>query len=152
MFEICLKLKNQRMGYQLKPGQIVRFKNYKKKKLEPEAYFLVLITEGMNNDCWLQVINGNRAFETGSVIVPLCPEDFEVVEVQAKELIYQEVTIKEGLYNDLVSDYVHSVNVGESYLKFTEVEGGFESNVIYTMGTAILNGRLFAQMPKFSKL
>lgn len=73
----------------LKAGQIVRFKNYKKKELEPEAYFLVLMTEDNNNDCWLHVIKGNRLFETGTVIVPLYLDDFEVVEVQEKEFIYQ---------------------------------------------------------------
>lgn len=140
------------MEHQLKSGQIVRFKNYKKKDLEPEAYFIILNTKDKNNPCWLQVINSNRAFETGTALVPLCLEELEVVEVQAKELIYQEVTLKEGLYNDLVSDYVNSVNDGESYLKFTAVEGGFEYNVIYSMGTAILKGKLFAQMPNFSNL
>jgi hypothetical protein len=140
------------MEQPLKAGQIVRFKNYKKKELETEAYFLVLITEGKNNDCWLQVINGNKSFETGTAIVPLYLDDFEVVEVQAKEFIYQQVTIKEGLYNDLVSDYVHSVSDSEAYIKFTAVEGGFESNVTYTMGAVILNGKLFAQTLNFSKL
>lgn len=140
------------MEHPLKAGQIVRFKNYKKKELEPEAYFLVLITEDKNNDCWLQVINGNRLFETGTAIVPLYLDDFEVVEVQAKEFIYQQVTIKEGLYHDLVSDYVYIVSDSEAYIKFTAVEGGFESNVTYTMGAAILNGKLFTQTLNFKKL
>ena len=110
------------------------------------------MTEDNNNDCWLHVIKGNRLFETGTVIAPLYLDDFEVVEVQAKEFIYQQVTIKEGLYHDLVSDYVHSVSDSEAYIKYIAVEGGFESNVTYTMGAAILNGKLFAQMLNFSKL
>jgi hypothetical protein len=139
------------MENQLKPGQIVRFKEYKKKELEPEAYFIVLTTENENNKCWLQVINSNREYETQTAIVPLYLDDIEVVEVQAKELVFQEVTIKEGLYNDFVSDYVHSVDDEESYLKFTAVDGGFESNAIYTMSTEILNGKIFAKMPDFLK-
>lgn len=89
------------MENQLKAGEIVRFKNYKRKELEPEAYFIVLATEEKNTECWLQVINGNRAFESGTSLVPLDIEDIEVVEVQAKQLVFQEVTIKEGLHNDL---------------------------------------------------
>lgn len=77
------------MGNQLKAGQIVRFKNYKKKKLEPKAYFIVLITEDINNNCWVQVINSNREYETGTALSPLYLEDLEVVAVQAKELFYQ---------------------------------------------------------------
>ena len=138
------------MENQLKTGQIVRFKQYKKKALEPEAYYSV-ISEVRNNACWLQVINSNREYETGTAIVSSNHEDLEVVVIQAKELIYQEVTIKENLYNDFVSDYVHSVNEGDTYLKFTAVEGGFESNATYTMGTTILNGKIFAQTPDFLK-
>ena len=44
-----------------------------------------------------------------------------------------------------------TVNEGDTYLKFTTVEGGFESNATYTMGTAILNGKIFAQIPDFLK-
>lgn len=139
------------MENKLKAGLIVRFKDYKKKELEPEAYFIVLITENGNNECWLQVINSNRVYETETAIVPLYLDDIEVVEVQAKELFYQKVTVKEGLYNDIVSDYVHSVDDEESYLKFTAVDDGFESNAIYTMGTGILNGKLFAEIPDFLK-
>ena len=138
------------MENQLKTGQIVRFKQYKKKALEPEAYYIV-ISEVKNKACWLQVINSNREYETGTSLVSSNLEDLEVVLIQAKELIYQEVTIKENLYNDFVSDYVHSVNEGDTYLKFTAVEGGFESNATYTMGTAILNGKIFAQIPDFLK-
>lgn len=139
------------MGHQFKAGQIVRFKDYKKKELEPEAYFIVLTTKDKNKECWLQVINSNREYETETAIVPLYLDDIEIVEVQAKELVYQEVTIKEGLYSDFVSDYVHSVDDEESYLKFTAVNGGFESNTIYTMGNEKLNGKIFAKIPDFLK-
>lgn len=139
------------MENQLKPGQIVRFKEYKKKELEPEAYFIVLITEDKNKECWLQVINSNREYGTGTALVPVYLEDLEIVKIQAIELVFQEVTIKEGLYNDFVSDYVHSVDDKDSYLQFNAVEGGFESNAIYTMSTEILNGKLFAKIPDFLK-
>ncbi len=139
------------MERQLKAGRIVRFKDYMKKELEPEAYFIILIAEGKNKECWLQVINSNREYETGTTLFPTYLDDIEVVEVQAKELVLQEVTIKEGLYNDFVSDYVQSVENEECYLKFTAVEGGFESNVIYTMDTEILNGKIFAIIPDFLK-
>jgi hypothetical protein len=139
------------MENQLKPGQIVRFREYKKKELEPEAYFIVLITEDENKECWLQVINSNKYYETGTALAPVYIEDIEVVEVQANELVFQEVTIKEGLYNDFVSDYVHSVDDKDSNLQFNAVEGGFESNAIYTMSTEKLNGKLFAKIPDFLK-
>lgn len=137
------------MGNKLKAGQIVRFKNYKKKKLEPEAYFIVLITEDINNNCWVQVINSNREYETGTALSPLYLEDLEVVTVQAKELVYQEITIKITIFQDFAADYVYSVDDEDSFLIFTAVDGGFESNAIYTMDTGVINGKYLLKCLNF---
>lgn len=128
-------------------GQIVRFKNYNPKENESEAYFVVIIPEDAAKNCWIQVINTNRYYGTGYSLSPTDVNDLELVQLTAKELMYQEVTIKDGLFQEIVFGIVHNASEPEGVVVFTENQGGFESNITFTMSSEILNGKLQIGMP-----
>lgn len=135
------------MNTTLKAGQIVRFKNYNPKENESEAYFVVIIPKDKNQYCWIQVINTNRYYGTGYSLSPTDVNDLELVQLSAKELMHQEVTIKDGLFQEIVFGIVHSASEPEGVVIFTENQGGFESNITFTMSSEILNGKLQIGMP-----
>lgn len=128
-------------------GQIVRFKNYNPKVNESEAYFVVIIPEDAAKNCWIQVINTNRYYGTGYSLSPEDVNDLELVQLIAKELMHQEVTIKDGLFQEIVFGIVHNASEPEGVVVFTENQGGFESNITFTMSSEILNGKLQIGMP-----
>lgn len=128
-------------------GQIVRFKNYNPKEGESEAYFIVLIPKDKHNDCWIQCINSNRYSKAEHSWCPEDTNDLELVSIQAKTLLNQEVVIKEGLYHDIVIDKVDSVDSPDTELTYKKTPSGFVSNVTYTMGTEILKGKLYHEIP-----
>lgn len=129
-------------------GQIVRFKNYNPKEKESEAYFVVIIPEDETNNCWIQVINTNRYYATGYSLSPTDVNDLELVQFTAKELINQEVTIREGLFQEIVFGIVQSTNEYDNEVVFTKTLDGFESNITFTFGSEILNGKLHIETPK----
>jgi hypothetical protein len=128
-------------------GQIVRFKNYNPKEGETEAYFVVIIPEDAAKNCWIQVINTNRYYATGYSLSPTDVNDLELVQLTAKELMHQEVTIKDGLFQEIVFGIVHNASEPGGVVIFTENQGGFESNITFTMSSEILNGKLQIGMP-----
>lgn len=128
-------------------GQIVRFKDYNPKEKETEAYFVVIIPEDETNNCWIQVINTNRYYATGYSLSPTDANDLELVQFTAKELINQEVTIKEGLFQEIVFGIVQSTNEYDNEVVFTKTLDGFESNITFTFGSEILNGKLHIEIP-----
>jgi hypothetical protein len=128
-------------------GQIVRFKNYNPKENEAEAYFVVIIPEDAAKNCWIQVINTNRYYGTGYSLSPTDVNDLELVQLTAKELMHQEVTIRDGLFHEIVFGIVHSASEPEAQVVFTEIQDGFESNITFTMSYEILNGKLQIGMP-----
>ena len=129
-------------------GQIVRFKNYNPKEKESEAYFVVIIPEDETNNCWIQVINSNRYYATGYSLSPTDVNDLELVQLTAKDLMHQEVTIREGLFQEIVFGIVHSANELNDQVVFTKTLDGFESNITITFGSEILNGKLHIETPK----
>ena len=135
------------MKTQFQAGQIVRFKNYNPKDNESEAYFVVIIPEDETNNCWIQVINTNRYYATGYSLSPTDVNDLELVQFTAKELINQEVTIKEGLFQEIVFGIVHSASEPYVQVVFTKTLDGFESNITFTFGSEILNGKLHIETP-----
>lgn len=128
-------------------GKIVRFKNYNPKENEAEAYFVVIIPEDAAKNCWIQVINTNRYYGTGYSLSPTDVNDLEIVQLKARELMCQEVTIREGLFHEIVFGIVHSTSEPEGQLVFKKIPGGFESNITFTMSSEILNGKLQIGMP-----
>ena len=128
-------------------GQIVRFKNYNPKEKESEAYFVVIIPEDETNNCWIQVINSNRYYATGYSLSPTDVNDLELVQLSAKDLMHQEVTIREGLFKEIVFGIVHSTSEYDNEVVFTKTLDGFESNITFTFGSEILNGKLHIETP-----
>ena len=128
-------------------GQIVRFKNYIPKENEAEAYFVVIIPEDAAKNCWIQVINTNRYYGTGYSLSPTDVNDLELVYITARELMHQEVTIRDGLFQEIVFGIVRSASEPEVQLVFKKIPSGFESNITFTFSSEILNGKLQIGMP-----
>ncbi len=130
-----------------KAGQIVRFKNYNPKENEAEAYFVVIIPEDKYKNCWIQVINTNRYYETGYSLSPSDVNDLEPIHLTAIELLHQEVTIREGLYNDIVFGIVQGASEPDGQILFTKTAEGFESNITFYFSSEILNRKLQIDIP-----
>ena len=128
-------------------GQIVRCKNYNPKGNESEAYFVVIIPEDVTKNCWIQVINSNRYYGTGYSLSPTDVNDLELVQLTAKELMHQEVTIRDGLFQEIVFGIVQSASQPEGQVFFKKIPTGFESNITFTLGAEILNGKLQIGLP-----
>jgi hypothetical protein len=78
-------------------GDIVRFKNYKRKPEDKEAYFVVIQEEDDNNDLVLYTINTNRLFKAGETIIPEFPEeDLRYVELKYSDLLEEKIVIKDN--------------------------------------------------------
>lgn len=135
------------MKTQFQAGQIVRFKNYNPKENESEAYFVVIIPEDETNNCWIQVINSNRYYATGYSLSPTDVQDLELVQLTAIDLMHQEVTIREGLFQEVVFGIVQSTSEYVNEVVFTKTLDGFESNITFTFGSEIINGKLHIETP-----
>ena len=135
-------LENVKMKTQFKLGQVVRFKNYKRNEDEKEAYFIVIQEEDNFNQLVLNTINTNRIYTTGTTIVPEFPdEDLLVVELRPYHLIDQEITIKETIFNDVVTGKCCFFNSDNYTIQFTQrgntlvsdAEFEFYSNIKYKL-------------------
>jgi hypothetical protein len=138
------------MKTQFKIGQVVRFKNYKRYPDEKEAYFVVIQEEAANQEMVLFTINSNRIYISGTTIYPEFPhEDLLKVDLRPSYLINEEITIKETLFNEVVtgkafqftSDYqnIHFTKTGTTLVSDAE----FEFNV---SGIHRLKGPLLIEM------
>lgn len=128
-------------------GQIVQFKNYNPKEGEAEAYFIVIVTEDRKGNCWLQAINSTRMYKAGTSICIIDFNEFEIVTPFAKNVLHQEVTIKEEKYFDDVTDMVYQVDYPEKEIVYNKTLKGFISNVTYFMEYPKCNGKLYAEIP-----
>ena len=92
------------MKTQFKIGQVVRFKNYKRTTEEKEAYFIVIQEEVATNEIVLFTLNSNRIYVSGTTIIPEFPEeDLLKVDLRPSYLINEEITIKDTLFNEVVT-------------------------------------------------
>ncbi len=123
-------------------GQVVCFKNYKLFETEKEAYFIVIQEEDTTNELVLYTVNSNRYYKTGTTIVPEFPdEDLHVVELRPFHLIDQEITIKETIFNEVVTGKCSFFNSENSTIQFTQMgttlvsdaEFEFYSNIKYKL-------------------
>jgi hypothetical protein len=78
---------------------------------------------------------------------PTDVNDLELIQLTAKELVHQEVTIRDGVFHEIVFGIVHRASEPEAQVVFTKIKGGFESNITFTLGSEILNGKLQIGMP-----
>lgn len=87
-----------------KLGQVVRFKDYKRNIEEKEAYFIVIQEEVATNEMVLFTLNSNRIYVSGTTIIPEFPEeDLLKVDLRPSNLINEEITIKDTLFNEVVT-------------------------------------------------
>lgn len=116
-----------------KLGQVVRFKNYKRNIEEKEAYFIVIQEEVATNEMVLFTLNSNRIYVSGTTIIPEFPEeDLLKVDLRPSCLINEEITIKDTLFNEVVtgkavqytSDYqnIHFTKTGTTLVSDAEFE------------------------------
>lgn len=78
-------------------GDILRFKNYKRKPDDKEAYFVVIQEEDENNEIVLYTLNTNRYYKSGATIIPENPEDdLRIVQLKSSDLLQEEVTLIKG--------------------------------------------------------
>lgn len=109
------------MKTHFKLGQVVRFKNYKRYIDEKEAYFIVIQEEDSSNEIVLFTINTNRIYKTGTTIIPEFPEeDLRIVDLRPSYLINEQITIKEVLFNDVVTGTACFFNSENRSVQFTK--------------------------------
>ena len=126
------------MKTQFKLGQVVRFKNYRRNNDEKEAYFVVIQEEDVANEMVLYTINSNRIYISGTTIIPEFPEeDLRIVTLRPSDLLHQKITIKETIFNEVVTgkvvnftsadDTIYFKQIGAALVSETEFE--FFSNI-----------------------
>ena len=75
-------------------GQIVRFKGYKRRPDEKEAYFVVIQEATPTQEMVLYTLNTNRLFHAGATVIPDYPdEDLEIKLLKPQSLFEEEVTL-----------------------------------------------------------
>lgn len=116
----------------LKIGQVVRFKNYKRNEEEKEAYFVVIQEEDATNEMVLFTLNSNRYYKSGTTMTPEFPEeDLRIVDLRPSDLIDQEITIKETIFNDLVTDKAAFFNSDNYSVHFTKMDNTLVSDALF---------------------
>ena len=137
------------MKTQFKLGQVVRFKNYRRNNDEKEAYFVVIQEEDVANEMVLYTINSNRIYISGTTIIPEFPEeDLRIVTLRPSDLLHQKITIKETIFNEVVTgkvvnftsadDTIYFKQIGTALVSETEFE--FFSNIEHRlMGPLYIN-------------
>lgn len=135
------------MKTQFKRGQIYCSK-YNPKTIGSKGHYYVVMQEESNTqNLVLQVINSNKKFETRWTIEPLRPDiDFEEVQIRASDLLFEEITIKETLFNELVYGKAMCFLGDDEIIKFSPVGDDLISNVQFEFRSTIklrLKGHLY---------
>lgn len=138
------------MKTQFKLGQVVRFKNYKRNSDEKEAYFIVIQEEEANKEMVLFTINSNRIYVTGTTIYPEFPqEDLLKVDLRPSYLINEEITIKETLFNEVVTGKAVQFTSDYHNIHFTKAGTTLVSDAVFEFkvsGQNRLMGPLLIEM------
>ena len=138
------------MKTQFKLGQVVRFKNYKRYSDEKEAYFVVIQEEEADKEMVLFTINSNRIYVTGTTIYPEFPqEDLLKVDLRPSYLIYEEITIKETLFNEVVTGKAVQYTSDYQNIHFTKTGTTLVSDAVFEFkvsGQHRLMGPLLIEM------
>jgi hypothetical protein len=105
-------------------GDVVRFKNYKQKPDDKEAYFVVIQEENENNQMVLFTINTNRCFKAGETIIPEFPEeDLRYVELRYSDLLHEKI-ITQDTINFEAGSGIATAFIGEDApIEFEEKDG-----------------------------
>ncbi len=138
------------MKRQFKIGQVVRFKNYKRNKEEKEAYFVVIQEEDAANEMVLFTLNPNRIYISGTTIIPEYPEeDLALVSLRPSDLMFQKITIKETLFNDIVTGMAVYFSGDNDIIQFKQVGTALVSDAEFEFTSTIehrLMGPLYIEM------
>ena len=131
-------------------GQIVRFKSYRRRPDEKEAYFVVIQEATPAQEMVLYTLNTNRFFASGSTIIPEQPnEDLEISLFKPQSLVEEEVTLMKGRTESELTGVIYDCAKDEEYLTFALVNGFLESNVkfdYYTSKNQLLRGKLYVAL------
>ena len=138
------------MKTQFKLGQVVRFKNYKRHLEEKEAYFIVIQEAAEDNEIVLYTLNSNRYYITGTTIIPEFPEeDLRIVDLRPGYLINEEITIKDTLFNEVVTGKVVQFTSDYQNIHFTKTGTTLVSDAVFEFkvsGQHRLMGPLLIEM------
>ena len=116
----------------LKIGQVVRFKNYKRHTEEKEAFFMVIQEEEANIEMELFTINSNRIYITGTTIYPEFPEeDLRLVPLMPSDLMLQKITIKETLFNEIVTGVAVYFSGDNDIIQFKQIGTALVSDAVF---------------------
>ena len=131
-------------------GQVVRFKNYKRHLEEKEAYFIVIQEEDATNEMVLFTLNSNRIYISETTIIPEYPdEDLELVSLRPSDLMFQKITIKETLFNDVVTGMAVYFSGDNDIIQFKQVGTALVSDAEFEFTSTIkqrLMGPLYIEM------
>jgi len=128
------------MKTKFKLGQVVRFKNYKRNEAEKEAYFVVIQEETATKELVLYTINTNRIYKSGTTLVPEFPkDDLQIVELKPCDLINQEITIKENLFNDIVVGFAVNSIGDKNTIRFNHIKNLLVSDVEFEFNSTIIH-------------
>ena len=134
----------------LKIGQVVRFKNYKRHLEEQEAYFVVIQEEDATKEMVLFTLNSNRIYISETTIIPEFPEeDLELVSLRPSDLMFQKITIKETLFNDVITGKAVYFSGDNDIIQFKQVGTALVSDAVFEFTSTIehrLMGPLYIEM------
>jgi hypothetical protein len=140
----------QLLQEKLKIGQVVCFKNYKRNEAEKEAYFIVIQEESATNEMELFTINSNRIYTTGTTIYPEFPEeDLRLVGLRPSDLMLQKITIKETLFNEVVTGIAVYFPGDNDIIQFKQIGTALVSDAVFEFTSANkhrLMGLLYIEM------
>ncbi len=105
-------------------GQIVRFKNYKRKPEDKEAYFIVIQEEYQNNQLVLFTINTNRFYNAGETIIPEFPhEDLRFVDLKYSDLLNEKIITQDTTSFEVGSGTATAFIGDDAFIEFEEKDG-----------------------------
>ncbi len=117
-----LKIKNMKNTFTV--GQIVRFKNYKRKPEDKEAYFIVIQEEDENNQLVLFTINTNRFYNAGETIIPEFPhEDLRFVDLKYSDLLHEKIITQDTTSFEVGSGTATAFIGEDAFIAFEEKDG-----------------------------
>ena len=105
-------------------GQIVRFKNYKRKPDDKEAYFIVIQEEDENNQLVLFTINTNKFYNAGETIIPEFPhEDLRFVDLKYSDLLHEKIITQDTTSFEVGSGTATAFIGDDAYIEFEQKDG-----------------------------
>lgn len=132
-------------------GQTVKSRHFKRiNNIEKEAYCLVIQEEDKERKLVIQQINAQRGVVPGTAYIPICPhDDLEHIEIKASDLVNEEISIKETLFNEIVVGWVEHYYGDNEIIQFTSVGADLISNVKFEYHSTIehrCKGSLYYEM------